>query len=80
MIIHLNRSGKWLRWDAIGRARARFGMFDTSIPAYQTVAEIRMEMSRRWGVPLHGKVYLGSKRLPETYIVMPFQEITFYRG
>ena len=63
-----------------GMANLRYGVYNQpSNIAGKTVAEVRAQYSKIWGIPNEAVAYVGKDKLNENDIIQPGQNVEFHR-
>jgi len=65
---------------ANGMANLRYGVYNQpSNIAGKTVAEVRSQFSKIWGIPNDAVAYCGKDKMDENSVIQPGQNIEFHR-
>lgn len=63
-----------------GVANLRYGVYSQPAPVSgKTVAEVRQQFSKLWGISSDAIAYKGKDKLEENYVIQPGDNLEFHR-
>lgn len=61
-------------------ANIRYGVYNQPSPVSgKTVAEVRQQFSKLWGISADAVAYKGKDKLDESYVIQPGDNLEFHR-
>jgi hypothetical protein len=66
--------------SAGGVANLRYGVYNQPAPVSgKTVAEVRQQFAKIWGISSDAVAYKGKDKLDENYVIQPGDNLEFHR-